>query len=199
MTELTWYIARASGIVGWLLVSASVIWGLALSTKAASRVARPNWLLDLHRFLGGAAVVFTGIHVAAILADSYTDFSLVNVLVPFTGSWHPLAVAWGVIGLYLLAAVEITSLLRRRLSKRAWRATHFLSFPLFALSTVHLLAAGTDTTNPLLRWSALGMTTLVWVLTALRVYQAIGAMAEPGGRDGRRAVRERNRIRPEAA
>ena len=67
----------------------------------------------------------------------YVHFGLVEVLVPFTGTWHPAAVAWGIIGLYALAAVEVTSLLRRRLSKRVWRATHFLSFPLFALTTVH--------------------------------------------------------------
>ena len=39
-------------------------------------------------------------------------FSLVNVLVPLTGDWHPLAVAWGIAGMYLLLAVELTSLAR---------------------------------------------------------------------------------------
>ena len=32
--KLTWYAARASGMVGWALVTASIIWGLALSTRA---------------------------------------------------------------------------------------------------------------------------------------------------------------------
>ena len=91
-----------------------------------------------------SALVFTGVHVVAIVADSYVHFGLTEVLVPFTGTWHPVAVAWGIIGFYFLAAVEVTSLLRRRLSKRVWRATHFLSFPLFALTTVHALSAGTD-------------------------------------------------------
>jgi hypothetical protein len=51
--------------------------------------------------------------------------------------------------MYLLLAVEITSLLRRHLSKRVWRATHALAFPLFAMSTIHGLTAGTDGTGPL--------------------------------------------------
>src|SRR5262249_19684751 len=142
--QVWWYTARAGGIVAWVLLALSVLWGLALSTKALGQRARPNWLLDLHRFLGGLALVFTGVHVVAIMADSYVHFGLVEVLVPFTGTWHPAAVAWGIVGLYLLAAVEITSLLRRRISKRVWRATHFLSFPLFAVTTVHALSAGTD-------------------------------------------------------
>ena len=63
---------------------------------------------------------------------------------PFTGSWHPLAVAWGIVGMYLLVAIEITSLLRHRMSKRAWHAVHLLSYLLFATTTVHMLTAGTD-------------------------------------------------------
>lgn len=171
MTALTWYIARASGIIGWALVSASVLWGLALSTKIFHKRVRPAWLLDLHRFLGAGAVVFTAIHVVAIVLDSYTDFGLVEVLVPFTGTWHPLAVAWGVIGLYLLAAVEVTSLLRRHLSKRAWRATHFLSFPLFGLSTIHLLTAGSDVSNGWLSWTVVAVAAAVGALTAERFLQ----------------------------
>ena len=140
--QIWWYTARAGGIVAWALLGASVLWGLALSTKVLHGHRRPNWILDLHRFLGGLALVFTGVHVVTLVADSSTHFGPVEILVPFTGSWHPVAVAWGVIGLYLLVAVEVTSLLRKRLSKRAWRRTHHLSFPLFALTTVHAGSAG---------------------------------------------------------
>jgi predicted ferric reductase len=167
--QLWWYTARAGGIVAWVLMALSVLWGLALSTKALGRRARPNWILDLHRFLGGLALVFTGVHVVAIMADSYVHFGLVEVLVPFTGAWHPAAVAWGIIGLYFLAAVEITSLLRRRLSKRVWRATHFLSFPLFALTTVHALSAGTDSGTFALRWGVIATAEAVTVLTFIRI------------------------------
>ena len=80
--------------------------------------------------------------------------------------------AWGIIGLYFLAAVEVTSLLRRRLSKRVWRATHFLSFPLFALTTVHALSAGTDSSTFLLRWGVIATAVAVTVLTFIRIQQA---------------------------
>jgi predicted ferric reductase len=169
MTQLTWYIARSSGIVGWALLSASVLWGMFLSTKVLGKRPRPNWLLDLHRFLGGAAVIFTGIHVVSLLLDSYTDISVTNALIPLTGTWHPVAVAWGVVGMYLLAAVEITSVLRRRISKRVWKATHYLSFPLFAFSTIHLITAGTDMGNPILRWSLVAVIGAFALLTWVRI------------------------------
>jgi DMSO/TMAO reductase YedYZ heme-binding membrane subunit len=167
--QVWWYTARAGGIVAWALMGLGVLWGLALSTKVMRGRPRPNWILDLHRFLGGLALVFTGVHVVAILADSYVHFGLTEVLVPFTGSWHPMAVAWGIIGAYFLVAVEITSLLRRRLSKRVWRATHFLSFPLFALTTIHALSAGTDAGNVVWRAIVVIVVIAVTALTFIRI------------------------------
>jgi predicted ferric reductase len=128
-------------------------------------------VLDLHRFLGGLATIFVGVHVLGIVADSYTHFGLSDVLVPFASNWHPVAVAWGIVGIYLLAAVELTSLARRHLPRRAWRAIHVASFPLFFTATVHALAAGTDAHNRLFRLLLLGVTALVGALTIRRLQQ----------------------------
>jgi predicted ferric reductase len=170
--QLWWYIARSGGIVAWALLAASVLWGLALSTKVLRGKPRPNWILDLHRFLGGLALVFTGIHVMALVLDSYVHFGVAELLVPFASAWHPVAVAWGVIGLYLLIAVELTSLARKRISKRTWRLTHYLSFPLFLLTTVHALSAGTDRSTVLLRLSVIAVSAVITGLTFVRLNKA---------------------------
>ncbi|MCU1456874.1 MAG: Flavodoxin reductase (ferredoxin-NADPH reductase) family 1 [Actinomycetia bacterium] len=171
-SNLLWYTARAGGIVAWTLVSASVVWGLLMSTKVTGKKVRPNWMLDLHRGLGALAVIFTVVHVAAIMLDSYVPFGWVSNLVPFTSSWHPVAVAWGIIGLYLMLAVELTSLVRNRLPKRVWRGIHFASFGLFVTSAVHALTAGTDSGTLALEAWILGCVALVVGLTVLRVLQA---------------------------
>jgi DMSO/TMAO reductase YedYZ heme-binding membrane subunit len=145
--HLTWYAARSAGLVAWGLMAGSVLWGLLLSSRVLGRRPRPAWLLDLHRSLGGLAVVFTGVHVAAVLLDSFVHFGLLDVLVPLASSWHPVAVAWGVVGFWLLVAVELTSLLRDRMPMVWWRRVHYLSFPLLALASVHALSAGTDGTS----------------------------------------------------
>jgi DMSO/TMAO reductase YedYZ heme-binding membrane subunit len=147
--NMTWEVARAGGIVAWGLATASVVWGLALSTRLAKRRPWPAWLLDMHRFLGALAVVFTVVHVGAVLLDSYTHFSPAAVLVPFVATWHPTAVAWGIVAFYVLLAVEVTSLLKPRIGRTWWRRTHYLSFALFAFSTVHAVMAGTDTRSGL--------------------------------------------------
>jgi methionine sulfoxide reductase heme-binding subunit len=166
--QLWWYVARSAGIVSWALLSASMAWGLALSTRAFGKRPKPSWLLDLHRYLGGLAVIFTGVHVFAILADSFVHFSLIDVLVPLSAGWHPVAVAWGIVSMYLLVAVEVTSLARRYLSKQVWKGFHFLSFPLFALATIHGLSAGTDATGKVVVAAAV-VVALITGLIAVRL------------------------------
>jgi len=195
ISQTLWYVARAGGIVAWALAAASVVWGLALSTRALRGTPRPAWIFDLHRFLGGLALIFTGVHVVAILLDGYVHFGLVEVLVPLTGTWRPVAVAWGIVGLYLLLAVELTSLARARISKRLWRRVHFASFALFAASTVHAVTAGTDSGTPAFLAAVVATILLVAFLTALRLVRwaprsrRAGHLA-PARPDGRVAVRE---------
>lgn len=167
-----WYLARSGGLVAWGLLAASVIWGLTMTTRLTrGHRPRPAWLLDLHRFLGGLALVFVGIHITTIALDTYVHFDVVQLLVPFASSWHPVAVAWGVLGLYALLAVEITSLLRARLSKRVWRSTHYLAFPLFALTTIHALSAGTDRHTFAMRATMLGASAVILALAGHRLFK----------------------------
>ncbi len=171
-SQVFWYSARAAGVVAWALAAGAVIWGLVVSTRAVTPRPKPAWWFDLHRFLGGAAVIFTAIHVVSILLDSYVHFGLVNVLVPLTGSWHPVAVAWGIVAMYLLVAIEITSLLRSRLPKRVWRGVHFATFGLYVVATVHAFAAGTDAWSLAFVAAATASLIAVGSLTLLRVWQA---------------------------
>jgi len=168
-----WYVARAAGLVAWALLAAAVVWGLLISSRLVRDRLRSSWLLDLHRGLGGLALVFTGVHVLAILADTYVDFGLTSALVPLASHWHPVAVAWGVVSFYLLVAVEVTSLLRRHLSHRLWQRAHFLSFPLFVASGLHGLTAGTDARTP--------MAVILAALTAAGVVALAGVRAQDTG------------------
>jgi DMSO/TMAO reductase YedYZ heme-binding membrane subunit len=142
--SLTWLVARSAGLVAWGLIVVSCTWGLLLATRALGRRPSPAWLLSLHRFLGALAVVFTAVHVVAIVVDPFVAFSWVDALVPFSSSFEPVAVALGIVGLYLMLAIEATSLARARLSPSAWRMVHLLSYALFATTTVHGITAGTD-------------------------------------------------------
>ena len=142
--KLTWYAARSGGIIAWLLLALGLILGLLLSSRVLGRKASPAWLLSIHRFLGGLSVIFTVVHVAAIMLDDFVSFGWTDVLVPWASEWNPNAVAWGIIAMYLAIAIELTSFAMRRLPNGLWRGVHWLSAPLFVMATVHGYQAGTD-------------------------------------------------------
>jgi DMSO/TMAO reductase YedYZ heme-binding membrane subunit len=172
---LTWYVTRASGVIAYVLLAAATFWGLALSTKVHGKKPPRPWMLDVHRMLGGLALVLTVVHVVAILLDGFVDFGPVDVLVPFAISWKPLAVGAGVIGMYLLVAVEVTSLLRQRISNRTWRRVHYLSFVVFVLSSLHFVTAGTDAKSPVTVAIVLSAVLAVVALTGYRIHKVVRA------------------------
>ncbi len=167
--KLSWYVSRASGIVAWMLLTASVIWGLLLSARILNRSTAPGWLLDLHRYLGALSIVLTGVHIAGLVGDNWLHVGWGDVLVPMYSKYRPGAVALGVVSFYLLVAIEITSLLKARLPRRLWRMTHYLSFPLFAACTFHGLQSGKDVHTRAYEWLTVISVCTTMVLLLLRI------------------------------
>jgi predicted ferric reductase len=167
--QVAWYAARSSGVVAWALVTAGILWGLALSTRLIRKRGVPAWLLDLHRFLGTLSLVFVGVHLVSLWADSYLVFAWSELFVPMASAYRPGAVAWGIVATYLLVAVEVTSWLMRRLPRRAWHTIHLSSFLLFITATVHGFQAGADRTTLVVQWLALTGFTLVMFLLLFRL------------------------------
>jgi predicted ferric reductase len=165
--HLAWYVSRATGIVSWGLLIASMLWGFLYATRLLGWRARPWWMLGVHRFLGALALTFVVVHVLALVADNYTTFGLADVLVPFASDWRTVPVALGIVGVYVLLAVEITSLLQRRIPRRLWRQIHLASYGLFAFATLHALSAGTDVAPVIGGGVAIGVGTVVALLSAL--------------------------------
>ncbi|MCP3933782.1 MAG: hypothetical protein GY708_00265 [Actinomycetia bacterium] len=167
--QIWWYVSRASGVVAWVLLALSMCWGLLVSTRAANSAGRPANILELHRYLSLLSVLFTGIHIAGLVADDYVHFGWSETLVPWASEWRPTAVAWGVLGLYLLIAIELTSLLRKHLPRRIWRAIHMASFGLFVFATLHGIQAGTDMGNLWFRLALLAAINIVAFLTLISI------------------------------
>jgi predicted ferric reductase len=167
-SHVWWYTARASGIVAWALVTASVLWGLALASRLVRR-PKPAWVLDVHRFLGGASVVFVAVHLVALSIDQYVGFGPADLFVPMASVWKPGAVAWGIVAFYLLVAVEATSLLMKHLPRKLWRAVHMTSFAVFAGVSVHAVQAGTDVGEAALQWFGLLSVASIGFLAMFRV------------------------------
>lgn len=185
--QLMWFVSRSSGIVAWVLVTLSVCWGLFVSTKAVAKASTPAWLLDLHRYLGGLAVIFTAVHLAGLVGDNYVYFGWAELFIPMASDWQPGAVAFGIIGFYLLIAIEVTSLAMKRLPRRVWRWVHRSSFILYFVATYHAIAAGTDSGNVWFRMAALSSVNVVAFLTVVLILASRKAALVPKRSAGPRA------------
>ena len=156
VSHLSWYIARSGGMIAWVLCTCSILWGLTLSTRLIKRRGAPAWILDMHRFLGTLSIIFTIVH-------------LFGLFIPMHSTWRPGAVAWGITGFYLLVAIQVSSWLMRRLSRKLWHTIHMGSFGLFVFATVHAYLAGHDKGNVFVQWLALTGVTIVLFLSIFRL------------------------------
>ena len=181
---LWWYVARASGLVAWVLLSASVVAGLLMSMRLVRGGVR-RWIPGFHEFLGALAVMFTAIHLVAVFSAPLR-VGVVQLLVPFTKPDHPVAQGCGVVACYLLIAVMATSWVRVLLPWRWWRRVHVLALPLWVVATAHTVLAGSDITDPVIYWTGLAVTEVVVFLAVLRL--ATGRRSTGGAASGARAV-----------
>jgi predicted ferric reductase len=167
--QIWWYTARASGLVSFGLAAAAIIWGLLYSSRIMEGRPTLRWTLDLHKYLGALTVAFVGVHMAALFLDTQVQFGLRELLIPFASSWRPGAVAMGIVAAYLLVAIQISSLMMKRLPRKLWRVIHLTSYAVFGLGLVHGIQAGSDFSHPAIIALAIGLTTFISYLTAFRV------------------------------
>jgi DMSO/TMAO reductase YedYZ heme-binding membrane subunit len=152
------------------MLTASVLIGIVVASDLFWQRRRPRWLLDLHRGLAGLTLAFVGLHLLALLGDSYLELDLADLLVPFAASWRRGAVGLGVLGFWGLVAIQTTSAMMHRLPRRWWRAVHLGSYPVFAMVALHGTLAGTDAARG---WYVAGTTLALAAVMAGGIYRIL--------------------------
>jgi sulfoxide reductase heme-binding subunit YedZ len=140
---MLWLVSRASGLA--LLAGLSLVMVLGTATRmgaAGRRVPGFAWE-ELHRILALFCVAFLILHVGTAILDPYVSIGWAATALPFTSGYRTLAIGLGTLAVDLGGAVLLTSLARRRLGYRAWRAVHWLAWLAWPAAFAHsLLAAG---------------------------------------------------------
>jgi sulfoxide reductase heme-binding subunit YedZ len=139
-----WYLTRASGIVSLVLLTVTMLLGVATTNRVRAR----NWpgyaQQELHRRISIVALVMVGLHVLTSVLDSFVHISWAAVVVPFTSSYGRAWVGVGTVALDLMVAVMVSSLLRLRLRPGTWRALHWLAYLCWPVALAHTFGMGTD-------------------------------------------------------
>jgi methionine sulfoxide reductase heme-binding subunit len=139
-----WYASRATGVISLVLLSAVMIIGILVNRQGRLPGLPRFAVLGLHRNLSLLAVAFVAVHVITAVADSYVSISLAAAVIPFVSSYEPLWLGLGAVSLDLMIAVIVTSLLRRHIGRRAWRAVHWLAYASWPVAVVHGIFSGKD-------------------------------------------------------
>jgi len=150
-----WLASRASGLVALVLVTISVALGLAMAGKAMRRPGLSRKLLAIHEQTALAGLVAIAVHGITLLGDPWLHPGIAGVAVPFAIGFRPLAVAAGIVGGYLAAALGLSYYLRKRIGPRLWRKAHRATIVVYLLGLGHAFAAGSDASAPLFRWWAI--------------------------------------------
>lgn len=143
--HMTWFITRSSGLIAYLLLWLSTVWGLAVSSKMFDKLVPRAFTYDAHEYLSLLALVFTAIHVFILLGEAYMPFNVPQLFVPFLSDYRPAWVGIGIVGTYLTILVTVTFYVRKWLGIRTFRVIHYLSFAAFLGVLLHSWFAGTDT------------------------------------------------------
>lgn len=164
-----WYLMRASGVVSLVLLTVVLVLGIA--TRNRVRVGRAPAFVTagIHRGVSLLSVVFLATHVATAVADPYAQVSLVATVVPFAGAAKGLWVGLGTVSLDLIAALVVTSLLRRHVGVRVWRLVHWTAYLCWPVAVFHTLGLGTDAGTTWLRATTGACVALVAAAVTARV------------------------------
>jgi predicted ferric reductase len=150
--QIWWYVTRAAGLTGYFLIWLSMVWGFAIPSKIFQPILEGVFSYDFHEHLSLLGIGFVFLHVLVLMLDKYLPFNILQILIPFTGTYRPLWVGIGIISFYLLLLVTLTFYLRSQIGGRAFRSIHLLSLLAYFGATLHGLFAGTDSALPLTKF-----------------------------------------------
>jgi sulfoxide reductase heme-binding subunit YedZ len=170
-----WYLARGTGVVSLLLLTASVVLGILGSVRFAAAPRWPRFAIDaVHRDLSLLVIVVLAIHVLTSVLDGFAPIRLLDGVIPFVTPYRPLWMGLGTLAFDLLLAIAFTSLIRRRLGYRTWRAIHWLAYASWPVAVLHGLGTGSDVKQ----WWMLGLTVACIVAVLVAVWTRIAQASE---------------------
>jgi DMSO/TMAO reductase YedYZ heme-binding membrane subunit len=180
-STVLWYASRATGVVALLLLTAVMLVGL-LVTRQGRLPGLPRFAVSgLHRNLSLLATAFVAVHVVTAVVDGFVDIPILSAVIPFTSPYERLWLGIGAVSFDLMLASVVTSLLRRHLSRRAWRAVHLTAYVCWPVAWAHSVFASGDLQG--------GVLLVIAIACAVVVVGATGWRLAVAARDVPRAER----------
>ena len=135
------------GLIALVILTLNFLLGMMLSTaykrskvwKALPALIQKIDINAVHNFTAYIALSLILIHPILLLFDQQTKFRFMNILLPVNEPHQPWLVAMGVISLYAIVIVIVTTQksIKRKLGFRNWKNIHLISYLTALLVCLH--------------------------------------------------------------
>jgi DMSO/TMAO reductase YedYZ heme-binding membrane subunit len=139
-----WYVTRGTGAVTLIVLTASVVLGIAQTRDWRIGGVSLFAVGSLHRTLSLFAVSLLLVHIVTTLLDPFPHIAVLAAAVPFVDPYRTLWLGLGTLAADLLIALVVTSLVRRRLGYGTWRGIHWFAYACWPVALLHGLGTGSD-------------------------------------------------------
>ena len=171
-----WYLARATGAVALVLLTISVVLGVLDSVRFSVAPRWPRFAGDqLHRDTSLLVIVLLVLHIVTSVLDGFAPISLIDGVIPFHSPYRSLWLGLGTVSFDLLLALVATSLMRKRLGYRSWRAIHWLAYAGWPVAVLHGIGTGTDIKSWWMLLLTVACVAAVLIAVLARIARASGA------------------------
>jgi sulfoxide reductase heme-binding subunit YedZ len=177
-----WLASRSAGIVAYVLLSASVVLGLAMALKLAPPRSAAV-LRMVHERIALLSLGALAAHGLLLLGDGFLRPGVLGILVPFQMSYRPTWTGIGILAGYLTAGLSLTYYARQRIGARRWRAAHRLIPVAWAMAVVHVIGAGSDAGS---LWLQVPLALTMSAVVTLLGYRVLGGQPARGATSRRR-------------
>lgn len=143
-----WYLSRGSAFVALSLLWLSMALGLLITNKMARLWPGAPTAFAIHEYVSLLGLAFAMFHAIVLMGDSYIQYDLAQIVIPFASSFERLWVGLGQLGFYVMLIVSLSFYVRQSIGHKTWRFIHYASFLTYVIALIHGLAAGTDVSLP---------------------------------------------------
>lgn len=174
LTDALWYLGRGTGVVALLMFTLTMVLGITTRSGRPGLGLDRFGVADLHKTASLAGTGLVAVHVGTLLFDPYAQLRLVDLVLPFAGSYRPMWLGLGTLAVDVLLVLVGTSLLRHRIGPRTFRAVHWSAYAMWPFAFLHALGTGTDAGSLWLRSVAAGCALVVAVALGWRTSASFG-------------------------
>lgn len=172
-----WYVTRVAGLVSFFLLYIVMFLGLSIRTPILNKIVKPIHSLNIHAWLSVQALILVIVHGGVLLFDKYAAFSWLDISVPFFNKTYGWSLAAGIMAMYLMLVLILTSYFKKFINYKVWRLIHFLNIALYAMGVYHALNLGTDLASGMGRTIFIGLNVfLAFIIVVNLSVRLVGAI-----------------------